>query len=97
MADSDAFLTFTVATVWREQRVSCPHPDILRSYEAGALGKGASAFLRFHLQESECPYCNAVVEDLRAQQQDAEQGGLEDMKDRLMRSTVAALRRASGA
>ena len=97
MADSDALLTFTVATVWREQRVSCPHPDILQSYEAGALGDGASAFIRFHLQESECPYCNAVLEDFHAQQEDAEQPELEDMKDRLMRSTVAALRRASGA
>ena len=97
MADADALLTFTVATVWREQRVSCPHQDILRSYEAGSLGDGASAFIRFHLQESQCPYCNAVLEDFHAQQQDAEQPDLEGMKDRLMRSTVAALRRASGA
>jgi hypothetical protein len=97
MADSDELLTFTVATVWREQRVSCPHPDILRSYEAGALGDGAAAFVCFHLQESQCPYCNAVLEDLHAQQQEAEQAELEDMKDRLMRSTVAALHKASGA
>lgn len=97
MADSDELLTFTVATVWREQRVSCPHPDILKSYEAGALGEGAGAFIRFHLEESECPYCNAVLEDLHAQQQDAEQAELEGMKDRLLRSTVVALRRASGA
>lgn len=97
MADSDDLLTFTVATVWREQRVSCPHPDILRSYEAGSLSAGASEFIRFHLQESECPYCNAVLQDFHAQQRDAEMSELEDMKDRLMRSTVAALRRASGA
>ena len=97
MADPDALLSFTVATVWREQRVSCPHPDILQGFEAGALGAGASGFIRFHLDESQCPYCNAVLEDLRAAQQDAEQPELVDMKDRLMRSTAAALRKASGA
>jgi len=97
MADSDDLLTFTGATVWREQRVSCPHPDILRSYEAGSLSDGAAAFIRFHLQESECPYCNAVLEDFHVQQRDAERSELDDMKDRLMRSTVAALRHASGA
>ncbi|MHC4516868.1 MAG: hypothetical protein ACYTGW_11330 [Planctomycetota bacterium] len=97
MADADALLTFTVATVWREQRVSCPHPDILKGHEAGALGGGAAEFIHFHLQESQCPYCNAVLEDLRAQQRDAEQAELADMKDRLMRSTTAAIRRASGA
>ncbi len=97
MADPDALLAFTVATVWREQRVSCPHPDILQGYDTGALGEGASAFVRFHLEESQCPYCNAVLEDQRARQQDADQADLSDMKDRLMRSTVAALRKASGA
>ena len=97
MADSDALLSFTVATVWREQRVSCPHPDILQAFDAGALDDGATGFIRFHLEESQCPYCNAVLDDLRAAQQDAEQPALADMKQRLMRSTVAALRKVSGA
>ena len=98
MADQqDDILTYTVGTVWREQRVSCPHPDILQAHETGSVSRGAAEFLRFHLEESQCPYCNAVVEDLRARQEDAEKSELTDMKDRLMRSTVAALRRASGA
>ena len=36
---------FTVASVWREERVSCPHPDILQAYDAGALPGGAAEFL----------------------------------------------------
>ena len=98
MDDSaDDLLAFTVATVWREERVSCPHPDILQAYETGALSPGALEFLTFHLQESECPYCNSVLEDLRSRQHDAEDARMSDLKDRLMRSTVSELRRATGA
>ncbi len=95
--DDDEILAFTVASVWREERVSCPHPDILQAFESGALEPGAMEFLTFHLQESQCPYCNSVLEDMHSHQQDAEQSRLTDLKDRLMRSTVAAVRHASGA
>ena len=63
---SDEQLSFTVASVWREERVSCPHPDILSAYQSGGLEAGARDFIRFHLEQSQCPYCNAVLEDLRS-------------------------------
>ncbi len=90
--DRDDALAFTVSSVWREHRVSCPHPDLLRAYDAGSLESGAIEFLDFHLREAACPYCNAVLEDLRARADDASQRKLVDLKDRLMRSTAAALR-----
>jgi hypothetical protein len=93
----DESLFFTVATVWREERVSCPHQDILRAYGTGALETGAMDFVRFHLQESQCPYCSAVVEDQQFSDGEAAKTGLDDLRDRLLRSTVAALRRVSGA
>jgi hypothetical protein len=88
----DAKLAFTVATVWREQRISCPHPHLLQSFLQGGLTGGAAEFLAFHLQDSKCPYCNAVVDDLRAREDQARHPKLEDLRDRLLRSTVAALR-----
>jgi hypothetical protein len=92
-ADPDAALAFTVAAVWREERVSCPHPDILHSWKSGALEGGAADFVAFHLQESQCPYCQAVLADLAAREDDARNAGLADLRDRLLRSTAAALRR----
>lgn len=89
-------LAFTVASVWREERVSCPHPDILRAFTESALEDGAMDFVRFHLEESQCPYCNAVLEDQRLSDEEAASPGLQDLRDKLMRSTVAALRQASG-
>ena len=90
----DARLAFTVATVWREERISCPHPHVLQSFLQGGLHGGAAEFVQFHLAESQCPYCSAVVEDLRARDDAAKAPALEDLRDRLLRSTVAALRRS---
>ena len=94
--DDDDLLAFTVGTVWREERVSCPHPDLLRAYETGSLREGAMEFLAFHLGESQCPYCNAVLEDIRLSDQEASQPRLTNLRDKLMRSTVAAVRQAAG-
>jgi hypothetical protein len=90
-------LELTVGAVWREERVSCPHPDILRAYLAQSLEAGAMGFVTFHLRESLCPYCDAVLEDLRLSEADARQAGFEHVRERLLRSTVTALRGAAGA
>lgn len=89
----DAKLAFTVASVWRRERISCPHPHLLQGWLQGSLQGGAKDFLDFHLRESQCPYCNAVVDELRARDDQAKQPVLEDLRDRLLRSTAAALRR----
>ncbi|MBL8755802.1 MAG: hypothetical protein JNK15_21070 [Planctomycetes bacterium] len=89
----DPKLAFTVASVWREERISCPHPHLLQSWLAGGLQGGAQEFLTFHLQDSKCPYCNAVLDELRSRDAAAKSTVLEDLRDRLLRSTVAALRK----
>jgi hypothetical protein len=95
MSGADEFdpeLAFTVASVWREARISCPHPDLLQSFLQDGLDDGAAEFLRFHLDESQCPYCNATVADLRAREDAAKASPLVDLRDRLLRSTATALR-----
>ena len=63
-AEDDPKLAASVAAVWRQARVSCPHPDLLSSWLQGGVGGAAARFLAFHLGESDCPTCNAVVDDL---------------------------------
>ena len=92
----DQELMFTVASVWREERVSCPHPDILKAHVAQALDSDAADFVAFHLDESQCPYCLAVIDDMNADEREARKQDLEGVRTRLLRSTVTALRRASG-
>lgn len=90
--DLDAELAFTVAAIWRQERISCPHPHVLQSWLQGGLPAGAGEFVEFHLRDSSCPYCHAIVEDLKAQDASAQSPVLEDLQQRLLRSTVAAMR-----
>ncbi|CAK9063451.1 Sigma-70 family RNA polymerase sigma factor, partial [Durusdinium trenchii] len=92
----DEALAFTVSTVWREQRVSCPHIDILRAWRDGALDADAAAFVAFHVEEAGCPYCNASIEELEAREDDAREAPMSDLRDRILRSTVSALRSQRG-
>ena len=91
--EMDARLSFTVASVWRSERVSCPHPHVLQSFLQGELTGGARDFVAFHLEDSACPYCSATLEDLRAREDDAQRPAMADMRHRLLRSTVAELGR----
>ncbi|MEY4672864.1 MAG: hypothetical protein RL148_648 [Planctomycetota bacterium] len=88
----DDEVELAVAAVWRAARVSCPHPDLLRSHHAGALADGAAEFVRFHLEESQCPFCRAVVDACAAEDEAARRATAEGLRDRLMRSTLAAVR-----
>jgi len=92
----DPKLAFTVASVWRSERISCPHPHVLQSYLTGGMEGGAKDFVEFHLNDSGCPYCNATIDDLKARDDLAKQPVLADMKDRLLRSTVAELKARKG-
>lgn len=88
----DEALGFTVSSVWRQERVSCPHPDVLRAWSAGSLDAGATEFLDFHLKESGCPYCAAAIDEMRERDEEALRPRAEDLRDRLLRSTMAAVR-----
>ena len=89
----EAELEFTLGLVWREERISCPHRDVLRSFVEGALPEGAMDYIQFHIDQCECPYCGAVVDDLRDDVKAPLRKELEGVKDRLMRSTAMALRK----
>ena len=85
-------LLFTVASVWREERVSCPHPDVLRAWLGDSLAEGPAEFVAFHVRESQCPYCNAMLDEMRDRDEGAEHSPLDGLRERLHRSTIAALR-----
>ena len=85
-------LVVTVGNVWREARVSCPHRDILRAHRAGSLDEAQAGYLRFHIEEAECPYCQAILEDLERENRSAtERDELEGIRERLLSSTMTLL------
>ena len=93
---ADDALAFTLASVWRAFRVSCPHPDVLRAARLGGLPADAAEFVRFHLEESACPFCSAVAEELDSLDDEASRTRAEEVdsaRDRVLRSTMTFLRR----
>ena len=58
----------TAGAIWRRERVSCPSRDQLGGYLLGAGDTELLDYIRFHLEEIGCPYCQANLEDLRKMQ-----------------------------
>jgi hypothetical protein len=85
-------LELTVGLVWREERVGCPHRDVLRAFLDGSLEPGAMDYLAFHIDECLCPYCGSVLDELREQDANVLREDLLGIKDRLLRSTAVFLR-----
>ena len=55
----------TAGAIWRRERVSCPTRDQLGGYLLGAGDPELLEYIRFHLEEIGCPYCQANLDDLR--------------------------------
>jgi len=84
----------SIALTWREERISCPHRDILAAYHHGSLAAGESEYVRFHLQRIGCPYCAANLEDIEAGERATEaQPEMRDLRDEILRSTTLFLRK----
>ncbi len=57
----------SLGAIWRRHRLTCPPREQLGSYLLGVLDPDHSAYLQFHLDQVGCRYCNASLEDLKAQ------------------------------
>lgn len=61
----------SIGAVWRRNRLSCPSRDELGSFLLRALDTARYDYIEFHLKVIGCPYCEANLVDLEAQQQEA--------------------------
>ena len=82
-------LDMDVRAMWGERRVSCPARHWLARLVAGTLDPGPESFIRFHLDEMRCPWCQANYDDL-ADADRAEE--LEPLIERVHESTLKFLR-----
>jgi hypothetical protein len=55
----------TVGAIWRRERVSCPNREQLGGYLLEAGDPDLLEYIRFHLEEIGCPYCQANLDDLK--------------------------------
>jgi hypothetical protein len=61
----------TLGSIWRVNRLSCPTRQDLGSYLLGVLEPPQADYLQFHLTVAGCRTCQANLDDLRSQQQEA--------------------------
>jgi len=56
----------TAGAIWRRERISCPTRDQIGGFLLGAGDTELLDYIRFHIEEIGCPYCQANLEDLRS-------------------------------
>lgn len=84
-------IDMTISSIWREERVSCPQRKTIQDFVAGKLTIEEADYLRFHILEIGCPYCQASEEDLRMKSSNA--AGEEKVRDRLFEATTKFLQK----
>jgi hypothetical protein len=56
----------TLGAIWRRGRLTCPTRQQLGSALLDALDPALAAYISFHLDVIECPFCQANLADLKA-------------------------------
>ena len=54
----------TVGDIWRRHRLSCPSREDLGSYLLGAMMDDQADYIKFHLEQIGCRYCQSNLDDL---------------------------------
>ena len=64
----------SIGAIWRRARLSCPPREQLGQFVLGTLEAEAADYIKFHLEEIGCRYCQANLADLQAATQQSHQG-----------------------
>ena len=84
---------FDVGELWKKARVSCPARHWLARLVAGTLAEGPGLFVRFHMDEMHCEWCQANRDDLERSAGEAE---LPPLLESLQASTLRYLHSRRG-
>lgn len=82
----------SLGDIWRRHRLSCPTREQLGSYLLKVLDNECADYVVFHLETIGCRRCQANLEDLQAQQAEADTAGTESRRRRYFQSSVGHLR-----
>ncbi len=64
----------TLGAIWHRARLTCPSRQQLGSLLLDALDPELADYYRFHIEVVECPFCQANLDDLKAQSQATPEG-----------------------
>jgi anti-sigma factor RsiW len=61
LEDEVMSLQISISELWFREEISCLDEAKLRTYVTGGLDREARRYVEFHLQDLDCPRCQAVV------------------------------------
>ena len=82
----------SLGAIWRRHRLSCPARDQLGSFLLGALSKELADYIRFHIEEVGCRFCQSNLTDLQQLQQEASES-VEHRRQKYFHSSAGYLSR----
>ncbi len=82
----------SLGAIWRRHRLSCPTREQLGSYLLSALDADTENYIRFHLHEIGCRYCQANLADLESRRRPCDASD-EQRRRRYFQSSAGLLRR----
>jgi hypothetical protein len=91
----------TVGAIWRRHRLSCPSREQMGSFLLGILPQEAADYVRFHLEEVGCRWCQANRSDLARQQaatnlRSAPEAAVQSRRRKYFQSSAGYLRKGRG-
>src|SRR5271157_5305503 len=85
------FQLHTLGSIWRRSRMTCPSRQQLGSFLLDALDPELASYLTFHLEVIECPFCQANLDDLKAQSQATVAGSAKSRQRRIFQASQPLL------
>ena len=71
--------------IWHRSRLTCPSRQQLGSYLLDALDPELAAYIKFHIEVVECPYCQANLADLERRQSGPPSATTTGRRDRIFK------------
>ncbi len=90
--EADLARDSTVGRIWREEGISCLKRSTMGRFLLGVLDDEWNAYIDFHVHQADCDRCNANLEDLRSEDEQAERKR-EQFRERCFASSIGFLSR----
>jgi hypothetical protein len=84
-SNREDFQLHTLGSIWHRSQLTCATRQQLGSYLLDALDPELAAYIKFHMDVVECPYCRANFADLERSQSESSSPSTRGRRDRIFK------------
>ena len=85
----------TLGEVWRRNQLGVPTAEQMGKFLLGVLPDGESDYIRFRIEELECPFTTALRDDLQSQNKGADEQSTA-RRSKIYKSSAGLLKKSDG-